>query len=391
MASVAEVSPAPAPTNDAPSGASLPALPWPDLYKIAAVGTLLCMVAVFAHLARFEHHPANLVYPGTEGAANELIAEDFPAYEVPGGLGHDGQYFYAIARHLPNLNAAGEHLDRPQYRLQRPLLPAVARVAALGSDDPDALVRGFWIAGALAVFVGTLSAAALSVTLGNHPLWGLLFSLAPGVFWSVHIAVADAYAVAFTLAAITLSLRSRHGLAVGAAVLMVLSKEPLWLVLFGFCAWRRDRPAAVLAVIPAGVAVFWAGLLRLVVEDNSEGVVEFTLPGGGLSKVVGDWFAGEELAASLSIGAAFLLSAVFLMRKGLQHPFSIAVVLNALFLLVLDEHVIGVKLNATRMAMPLLALTIFGLLDRTDWSNWRQNQRRGEPAPSANPAPTPVS
>src|SRR5690606_32547344 len=106
-----------------------------------------------------------LVQPGADGPAVEVFAEDFPAVELPEGLGHDGQQFYAIARNPLDVEAVSEHLDRSRHRYQRPLFPLLAW-ALHPSGGGYGLIAAFAVVGIASVFLVGVAAGALSTTLG---------------------------------------------------------------------------------------------------------------------------------------------------------------------------------------------------------------------------------
>src|SRR5258708_26963513 len=102
-------------------------LPWRELVKLALIGTFVAAGIVLVDVQiRGSHNPVSLLQPGEQGHSVVVFHRDFPDLELPAGIGHDGQQFYAIARQPMHLDAVAPQLDRPQYRLQRPLLPWLA-------------------------------------------------------------------------------------------------------------------------------------------------------------------------------------------------------------------------------------------------------------------------
>ena len=99
-------------------------------------------------------------------------------------------------------------LDRPRYRLQRPLLPWLAW-AVHPSGGGVGLVYAFLLVGFAALVVGGVSLGAISVTLGGRAWPALAFPLLPGGYVCLRISVADTLSVALALLAIALALRSR--------------------------------------------------------------------------------------------------------------------------------------------------------------------------------------
>jgi hypothetical protein len=180
----------------------------------------------------------------------------------------------------------------------------------------------------------------------------------------MRISTADNLALAAVIGAFALSLSGRHRWAIAAAVLAVLAKESSGLLLLGFALWRRDRHGAALVVAPAAAALAWAGALRLLVEDTSEGVSEFTLPFVGLWQSSERWLDGQSGLAFLSVLVAFVVGGWALARGGLRHPLGWTLALQLAFLPWLNIDVLGLNLNGTRMTMPLLLLGLVSLVSQ---------------------------
>jgi len=329
--------------------------------RYALAGTALLVVAVLIDVRASGSHVANLVQPGDRGPSAALFHEDFPNLDLPGGTGHDGQQFYAVARSPMHMDEAAEHLDRPHYRLQRPLFPWVAWLLH-PSGGGVGLVAAMFAVGMAAVVLGALGTGALSVTLGG-PAWaGALFPLLPGVYASLRIGVGDTLATALVVAALTLSSRGRHRWATVAAVAAVLTKEPVLLVLAGFALWRRDRAGLALAAVPAAVAAAWAVVVRLVVDAGGRQVREVTWPFAGLADAAGNWVDGRELWALLALVVAVGSGALALVRCGLRSPLGPAITIHLAVLPLFHADVIGLDLNATRTVLPLTVLATVAVL-----------------------------
>ena len=185
-----------------------PPLPVRRLLVLALAGSFAVLLLVLVDVDRFGGNPVSLVQPGSDGPSAEVFARDFPETELPDGTGHDGQQFYAIARQPMHLKEVAPDLDRPRYRLQRPLLPWLAWAVHPGGGGVG-LVYAFLLVGLGALVVGGMSLGAISVTLGGRAWPALAFPLLPGGYVCLRISVADTLSVALALLAIALALRSR--------------------------------------------------------------------------------------------------------------------------------------------------------------------------------------
>jgi hypothetical protein len=338
-------------------------LPWRAIVRASCVGVLLTLCAVLLHLQATGLHPANLVQPGAAGPSAAAFREDFPELELPEGLGHDGQQFYAIARSLPSLADAAPLLDRPRYRLQRPVLPVLTRVLHPMGGGGTGLIAAMAAVGLLGVAAGAVATGALATRLGGSPVTAALFPILPGAVISLRIGVADALALALCAAALALSM-SRHGRwAVAVAVVAVLTKEPSILVFVGFAAWRRDRASAALVVVPAAVAALWWAALHVLVGDNGVAQVrELVPPFVGFADAARlSWLHGEERFALVTLIVALVAGVVAALRcKG--HPLRWVVAVQLPFVVVLNADVVGLLLNGPRATAPLLLFAALALL-----------------------------
>jgi hypothetical protein len=333
-------------------------LPLRRLFMLALAGSFVVLALVMVDVQRHGGgNPVSLIQPGADGPSAEAFARDFPETELPDGLGHDGQQFYAIARQPMHLEEVSEHLDRPRYRLQRPLLPWLAWAIHPGGGGVG-LIYAFLLVGFAALVLGGVSLGAISASLGG-PTWpALAFPLLPGGYVCLRIGVADTLSVALALLAIALALRSRWGLAVLAGVLAVLAKEVSVLLLVGFALARRDRRSALLAGIPllAGAA-WWAALVALL-PDGGGRVDEIVAPFVGLADSARVWFDGDDIPAALAVVATLGLAVAALVKRGWSHPFAPATALQAAFVCVLGRNVVAYNLNGPRATMALAALVV---------------------------------
>ena len=212
----------------------------------AGLGTLMLVLIVLMDVRNNGgSNLVSLVQPGADGPSAQVFAEDFPDLELPEGLGLDGQMYYSIARDPLHLDRLVPHLDRPRYRLQRPLLSWAAAVLH-PSGGGVGLVAALFIVGVGGIALGALATGAISRHLGGPASCAAVFALLPGAIWSLRVTVSDALALALALTAIAAYQRCRDPLAIAATALAVLAKEPVALVLLGWFLHRRDRRSLVL-------------------------------------------------------------------------------------------------------------------------------------------------
>lgn len=165
--------------------------------------------------------------------------------------GYDGQFAYYIAR---DPGGSPPCLDAPAYRMQRILLPMLARVLSLGQTAliPWALVLVNLIAlvGGTALLEDLLEAAKAS------RWFALSYGLYIGVFMAVRLSTTEPLAYGLVIAGIWLAARDRWWAASIALTLAVFAKEVAALFAAGyvlhFALNRRWRDAARIALV-AGV------------------------------------------------------------------------------------------------------------------------------------------
>lgn len=332
-----------------------PPLPWRPIVRWAALGTLVTVTLVLADVNRTGRHPLNLVQPGESGPSAQVIAADFPDVDIPDGTGHDGQQLYAVARAPMHLDQVASHLDRPHYRLQRPLFPWLAW-ALHPFGGGRGLVLAMAAVGVLALLGGGVATGALAAQVGARPELAALFPLLPGSYVALRISAADHVALALLAAALALMLRGRTGWAVLAATGSVLAKEPMLAPLAALVLWRRDRRTAAMVAVPAGVAAAWAVVVRLVVDSDEPTAMELTVPFGGVVASVDDWVAGRDLWALGTLLATAVVVVVAVQRQGWRHPLVAPALAVAALTMLLIRDAVGLDLNATRIASPALLL-----------------------------------
>ncbi|WP_436795778.1 hypothetical protein [Actinospongicola halichondriae] len=331
--------------------------PWMRIIRFALVGTVLMTLGVFVDLEDKGGHVVGLIQPGDDGPSAAVFAEDFPDLELPDGLGHDGQQFYVIARSPMHLDEISDDLDRPQYRLQRPVYPVLSWMLH-PSGGGEGLVIAMAVVGIVAIFLAGLGAGALSTRLGGGTWPALLVPLLPGTYAAMRLSLADTLALAFVLIALAAIERNRADIGVVAAVLGVFTKESLLVVLVGHALFRRTRASIVTAVTASLSTAAWWVALRVLVDADSEQVIEFTWPFGGVIPKVDEWVGGTDWIAGVTVVGAFLLAASALWVRGRRHPLFGALAAVTAFSVFLGPSVLGLDFNGPRTIGPMLVLAI---------------------------------
>ena len=335
------------------------------ILALAIVGTALATAVVGYSIATTTDRDGWILHAGPENPAVPLFLRDFPDEPVSERGNHDGTTYYAIADdplHLWDPAGVARYLDRPAYRLQRPLFPLVARALHPFGTGPG-LAWTMFAVGVAGLALGGWASGALSWSLGG-PLWpALVFPLLPGSIISLRITVADALAVALALAAVLALREGPPALAVALGVAAVLTKEPVWLILAGAAVPERHRPrrALLFAGVPAAVAVAW-GLWLAARVPPGESTLDFRPPFVGFADAVRLWWTGDSPLALLTVVDAVAVAVAALVRRRPTHPLWWAVVLNLAFLFCLSDTSLALERNGTRIALPLLAVALVALV-----------------------------
>lgn len=332
-------------------------IPWARLIRFALAGTVLVVAGAFLDLRSKGGNTVGLIQPGADGPSAAAFAEDFPEVRLPDGLGHDGQQFYVVARNPLDLDEVSEDLDRPRYRLQRPLFPVLAWALHPGGGGYG-LVAALAVVGIAAVFALGLAAGSLSTTLGGGAWPAALAPILPGTYAAFRLTLADTLALALALFALVAAERNRPFRAAVAAVLAALAKESVLVLVVAHAAFRRTRAAVIAAVASVATTAAWWVALRFLVDADSRQVLEFTWPFGGVVTNLDDWVTGDDWISGITVIATFCLAALALWRRGPRHPLFGALAATAAFSVLLGPDVLGPDFNGPRTLGPLLLLAI---------------------------------
>lgn len=228
---------------------------------LASVGiyVIVCAVIAAGHGGNAEwfvkygrNHPAML-----ERARSLLGHDDI---EVAFIDAHDGPLFWLIARD-PLLLSPDESvplLDRPAYRAQRILYPALAAPSRLFGEP--ALLWGMVVVNLVAVGIGTYVTAMIVAMVRAPVRAALAFPLNPAIVTGVLLDLSDVWATALLVSSVYAVMRKRWGWAVVAATGAVLSREVYAVGVIGLAIGAVGAPAIArvrLVAVPGVVALGW--------------------------------------------------------------------------------------------------------------------------------------
>lgn len=338
-----------------------PRIDWREIAKWALLGTLVISIWVLVDVERSGRNALNFIQPGERGPSVEAFHQDFPTTQLPNGLGLDGQQFYVIARDPLHPTQVAPLLDRPRYRLQRPLLPWLAWMLH-PTGGGYGLVWAFVIVGIAAIFLGSMATGALAVQLGGKPWLAVAFAITPGAWFSLRATVADGLALALAIAALALAHRQRWLPAILCGVAAVLAKEVIIAVLAGWVLWKwlssRSRVALLLVAVPAAVIVAWWLALRIMLPGHEQ-IGELVGPFVGWRDAWNiRWSHGHELVGMAAAIGSVIVGIAALVRRGVTHPLGWAIVFNLVLAALENGDVIGNNYGSTRALMPVLVLGV---------------------------------
>jgi hypothetical protein len=334
----------------------------------ALVGLAVHVLVTGLLLLHFEGRPEYFVHLGSERTPVELARRELgPDVLVPHRDGHDGRFFWVLARDPLLLRPAevAANLDRPGYRSQRIAYPLLAAPWRLGGER--ALLWGLLLTNLAAVSLGGYAAARLAIRLGAAPRAGLAFALNPGILIAVLLDAADGLAAAALVATVLLTLERRRGWALAAAVVAVLAKEPTWLGVAGLAALapgleRRER--VLLAAVPVAAAAAWAVYARGRLGWAGDRPHELGLPLVGYVRALPVWNrAGDWSHAVAGAFAVLPLAALVVVRWWRRRTAALAAALPfALLVPLLSGAVLYSEINVLRAFAPALTLLVLDVL-----------------------------
>jgi len=333
---------------------------------------------------RTNHDVVAVIDPASQSPVAPLFHRDFPDYQLPVGAGHDGEWFYALAREPMHIHDASAYVDRPRYRFQRVLLPVLAWILH-PQGGGRGLAVAMWIVAAFGVwlmgFGGAMLAHALRAPPHRVEVVAVLCPLLPATFSTLDLTVADTLALGLVVSAIALDAFGYRKSALATAILAVLAKEVMVLVLLGWILRPGGRGSMRMFTIPlAVVAAWWLALWAMFPHDNGHSD-ELTFV-RGLTRAVGEWLHGHSAIAAISMLVAVALGIAVLVRDRMQSPLAVAILLQLLVLPCLSPVVLANDWNGPRASGALLLLSVIAISSpRATRASTRESRRVAEPLP----------
>jgi hypothetical protein len=300
-----------------------------------------------------------LLCAGKLGPSIALVRQDMPDARLLAGVGHDGQQFYAVARHRFDPEGAKPYLGIPAYRERRILFPLLAGTMAPGGGRP--LILAF---GALSL-IGVALAAWACMKLPGAPRWlPLTVALTPGIGAALFLSLADALATGLCLAALATAMAGRWKVTVLALVLATLTRETSLVFAVAIAAAPGLRPSRRLATIaiPAAIIAMWSLWSSAAVGGRvSDGPDQFSLPFVG-------WFQSPDTVGGIALGVGTMLLLVAALAKDRSAPLPVKIVIGMTLAMsvVMNTEVTMSWVNTGRIAAPAVPLAIWLLVRRPD-------------------------
>jgi hypothetical protein len=345
----------------------------PRPFAIGLIALGLASIFAVYQLSKSDWDVTQFVAFGEDSTQIRAYAEDrLGAVRLREQLGHDGRFFFVQANDPwvlePEENAY--LLDRPLYRSQRMLYPAVA--GGFGLLPPGGIVWAMLLINLVGIGLGSWAVASIATTSGGSAWWGLAFLLNIGFISELDVGGAGIVAGASAFGAVAMLLRDRILGGVLLLTLAALSREVMLIVAAGaaFHFWRRGerRHALLTGVVPLAAVVIWALYLRLRISLDSglAEVHEIGWPLVGFVEALGSWV---DDPVDLVVGlAVLLLLGLFVRRALLQDSLVGWAFLGFVPLaMLLTEQVWHSYFDITRGVAPLL--TAFVLLVAIDQSS----------------------
>jgi hypothetical protein len=319
------------------------------------VALAVAVAAVWpVYRATANHSFSAILSAGIVGPSTPLIAAEVPDLVVTENAGHDGQQFYAVARHPFDPEASAPYLANPVYRYRRIVFPLLGW--ALAPSGGTRLIAALMVVGLGGVALGAASVSLLP----GAPRWlPVIVGLTPGVIAATGLTLGDSLALGFTLAAFAASAHRRPSLTLVALVLGVLTRETVMLAALALALapglerkWRLSFVVAPSALLMAWV--LWVSHV-LGIPANDGNANQFSLPLMG-------WIDSGSDLDGLVIGVLLglvLIAGIVRTRDDIPVCAYLALLL-ALFV-VLSPAVTVSWLNTTRAVIAGVPLAAWGM------------------------------
>lgn len=292
------------------AGTTVPGPRWRRLTGWFLAGVLVAGFALWSQLRTVDGNLTSVLRVGTESDARPFIEEELGTL-MARGLGHDGQYYYLIARDPFGLDGLPELADDGAYRYRRVLYGWLA--GGFGLLPPKAALVGLVLWAMVGFGIATAATADVATLLGarSWAVVGVLGNL--GLWLSVQLATADALAIALATLAVSLALRRRTVWMVVALAAAALTKDVYLLFSFGLAGWMffdGRRLLAVTTVLASAVPLaLWIGWLSWQVGNGLSAKDNFSWPLKGLIESLSEWDTTVDLVQAL-VALAALLAAI---------------------------------------------------------------------------------
>ena len=300
------------------------------------------------------HSFTAIIGAGVVGPSTPLIAREVPDVVVTPNAGHDGQQFYAVARHPFDPSAAAAHLANPVYRYRRILFPLIAW--ALAPSGGTRLIAALMAVGLAGVALGAFAMSMFP----RAPKWlPLTVGVTPGVVASTGLTLADSLALGLTLAAFAAAARRRPPLVLAALVLGALTRETVLLaaVALAFTPGLSRQWRIAYVAVPGAVVGLWmlwvSHMLGIPINDGASDQFSFPLIG---------WLTSDSDAIGFVIG--ILLAAVLalgLWRTRDNIPMCAYLGLLLALFVTLSPNVTVSWVNTTRAVIAGFPLAVWGI------------------------------
>jgi hypothetical protein len=236
-------------------------------WLVGLAGLMIGAAFALRIMLPYDMDPTVFLRLGDESPVQTEYARDLLGAAVSRhGFAHDGRWFFIQANDPLYLDPE-EHaviLDRPVYRAQRMLYPAIG--GGLGLFPPGTVVWSLLITNLITLAIGAALAAKLAVAWGLSPLLGLWVPLNPAMLFELEIGGAGIVAFTCCLAAVYALVKGRSGWAWIGFAAAVLTREVMILFAVGvFMALWLDgrRPPWSTVLAPVAALSVWHVYIRM--------------------------------------------------------------------------------------------------------------------------------
>jgi len=293
------------------------------------------------------------------GPATDSFVHDFPHGFRFAGLGHDGRYFYTIARHPFDFSLLRQRIPITSYRYRRILYPLLA--GRLAPHGGTALLLAFVLVSLVGVGIGAWAMTRFP----RAPRWlPIIVAADPGVAVALCFTLGDALATGLALAAFAVMFRRRWAVATLLVVLACLTRETSLLAALCLATWpgipRRAR--VTLAIVPCATYGAWAVLVAHLTRSSV-----FAAPDGGLFTFpLGGWAHGTHALLDLLIplGLVAVLVAALASRHRSPLPVRLYIGATTVMLICSTRAITDQWIDSSRVVAVALPLAVWVLAQR---------------------------